>query len=81
MTSGFLPPAARRGAGGFLDPARDMATGVPGLFSAGDANGAPFCVAKALSDGTVAGFEAYRHVYQQRFGRQPNLFPYYAYRR
>ena len=78
-TLGFLGGAAAPAPGAFLAPRRDMASGPPGLFSAGDANGAPFCVAKAMSEGTVAGFSAYAHVHERRTGRAPNLYPYYPY--
>ncbi len=77
---GFLEVGARRQANGFLDPDRAMATGTPGLFSAGDVNGVPFCVAKAMSDGIVAGYSAYEYVCLRRTGERPNLFPYYPYR-
>ncbi len=76
----FLPDSVPRQAGAFLDPQRStMAVGVAGLFSAGDVNGAPFCVAKAMSDGTVAGYSAYDYVCRARTGTAPNLFPYYPY--
>ncbi len=78
-TTGFLDAGVRRQANAFLDPDRRMATGTPGLFSAGDVNGEPFCVAKAMSDGVVAGYSAYEYVCQQRTGNKPNLFPYYPY--
>lgn len=78
-TTRFLQLPLRRQDNGFIDPLRDMGTGVDGLFSAGDVNGAPFCVASAISDGTIAGFSAYAHVHRRRHGRDPNLFPYYPY--
>lgn len=74
---GYLQAAVRRQASGYLDPARDMSTEVPGLFAAGDATGAPFGVAKAVSEGSQAGFSAYAYVCERRTGRTPNLFPFY----
>lgn len=79
VSSQFIEAAARRGAGDFLEPDRHMGTGLPGLYSAGDANGAPFCVAKAMAEGAIAGYSAYDHVCLARTGRRPNLFPYYPY--
>jgi thioredoxin reductase len=75
----FLDASVRKQPNAFLDPDRRMATGMPGLFSAGDVNGVPFCVAKAMSDGVVAGYSAYEYVCMQRTGEKPNLFPYYPY--
>ncbi|MCG6870424.1 MAG: NAD(P)/FAD-dependent oxidoreductase [Gammaproteobacteria bacterium] len=75
----FLDASVRKQPNAFLDPDRRMATGTPGLFSAGDVNGVPFCVAKAMSDGVVAGYSAYEYVCMQRTGEKPNLFPYYPY--
>lgn len=76
---GFLEPAVRRLANGFVDPDRDMHCDVPGLFAAGDATGAPFGVVKAMSEGTLAGFAAYDYVCRARTGAAPNLFPFYPY--
>lgn len=78
---GIVESAPRRQANGFLDPGRDMASSVPGLFSAGDANGAPFSVIKAMSEGTIAGFSAYAYVCMLRTGVPPNLFPFFPYER
>ena len=75
----FLDESISRLPNAFLAPDRGMATQTPGLFSAGDVNGGPFCVAKAISEGTIAGFSAYEYVCVRRTGRQPNLFPYYPY--
>jgi thioredoxin reductase len=75
----ILETEVARGAGGFLYPDRAMATDTPGLFSAGDVNGGPFSVAKALSEGTIAGFSAHAYVLRRRTGEVPNFFPFYAY--
>jgi thioredoxin reductase len=78
-STGFVDARIARLPDAFFSPDRSMATTTPGLFSAGDVNGGPFCVAKAISDGTIAGFSAYQYVYQQHTGRRPNLFPYFPY--
>lgn len=75
----FIKPFLHHQATGFLDPGRDMACSVPGMFSAGDVNGGPFSVVKAMSEGTIAGFSAYAHVCAFRTGAHPNLFPFYPY--
>ncbi|MGE0859480.1 MAG: NAD(P)/FAD-dependent oxidoreductase [Gammaproteobacteria bacterium] len=76
---GLLAGALRRQADGYLDVGRDMRCELPGLFCAGDATGAPFGVAKAISEGTLAGFVAYDHVCRARTGQAPNLFPFYPF--
>lgn len=74
---GFLHLPAARQADGYLDADRRMRSSVGGLFVAGDATGAPFSVAKAMSEGTIAGFSAHDHVCRLRTGRAPNHFPFY----
>jgi thioredoxin reductase len=78
-TTHFLHASVRKQPNGYVDPDRSMATETPGLFSAGDVNGAPFCVATAISEGTIAGFSAYEYACVQRTGEKPNLFPFYPY--
>ena len=78
-TTRFLDTSVRKQPNAFLDPNRNMATGTPGLYSAGDVNGVPFCVTKAMSDGVIAGYSAYEYVCIRRTGVKPNLFPYYPY--
>lgn len=75
----FLDSSIPRLPNAFLDPDRHMATGMRGVFSAGDVNGGPFCVAKAISEGIIAGFSAYDYVCTRRTGVRPNLFPFYPY--
>lgn len=75
----FLDERIPRLPSAFLGPDRNMAVEMPGLFSAGDVNGGPFCVAKAISEGTIAGFSAYDYVCTRRTGAHPNLFPFYPY--
>lgn len=50
----------------------------PGLFAAGDCAGAPSLCVKALAQGTEAGFQAYRYVYERKFGYAPPLFAFYV---
>jgi len=61
---------------GFVHADRAMRTNVPGIFCAGDVSGPPFAVAKALSEGMVAGFSAYSYLHEQKTGHVPNLYPY-----
>jgi len=76
----FLDKRIPRLPDAFLAPDRSMATEIPGLFSAGDVNGGPFSVAKAISEGTIAGFSAYDYVCTRRTGTRPNLFPFFPYK-
>ena len=78
-TTHFLRASVHTQPNGYLCPDRSMAAGTPGLFSAGDVNGAPFCVATAISEGTIAGFSAYEYACVRRTGEKPNLFPFYPY--
>jgi hypothetical protein len=64
--------------GGFIQVDRRQRTNVPGVFAAGDVTGMPAAVATAVGEGVVAGFEAYRHVYAEKFGAEPPLFAYYG---
>lgn len=63
--------------GGFVSAPR-AALGAPGLFAAGDATGPPFSVAKALAEGSAAGFAAYAYVMERRLGAKPDLFPFWS---
>jgi thioredoxin reductase len=63
---------------GFIAVDRKQRTDIPGLFAAGDVTGMPACAGTAIGEGIVAGFEAYRHVYLQKFGAEPPLFAYYG---
>jgi len=63
---------------GFIAVDRRQRTNVDGLFAAGDVTGMPACVGTAIGEGIVAGFEAYRYVYRQKFGSEPPLFAYYG---
>jgi thioredoxin reductase (NADPH) len=63
---------------GFVVVDRRQRTSVDGLFAAGDVTGMPACAGTAIGEGIVAGFEAYRLVYEQKLGRPPPLFAYYG---
>jgi thioredoxin reductase len=63
---------------GYVIVDRRQHTSIPGLFAAGDVTGMPACVGKALGEGIVAGFEAYRHVFREKFASEPPLFAYYG---
>jgi thioredoxin reductase (NADPH) len=63
---------------GFIAVDRKQRTNVDGLFAAGDVTGMPACAGTAIGEGIVAGFEAYRYVYRQKFGAEPPLFAYYG---
>ena len=63
---------------GYIAVDRRQHTSVPGLLAAGDVTGMPACAGTAIGEGIVAGFEAYRYVYQKKFGAEPPLFAYYG---
>ncbi len=73
--SGLLPPLDARG---FVTVDAWMRTGEGGVFAAGDVTGRYASTLAALGDGVTAGFSAYRHVYAQKFDREPPLFAYRA---
>ncbi len=76
-STGFLAGRPFVRPDGFVRAAPDSTVGAPGILAAGDVTGPPLSVAKALHEGAVAGFAAYAHVHAHRFGRPPDLFPYY----
>ncbi len=67
-----------RDAHGFVVIQRDGATNLPGVFAAGDATGMLAMALKAIAEGSIAGFAAYRHVFSQKFGCAAPLFAYAA---
>jgi len=75
----FLCASAALDEQGFIQVDRRQHTDVEGLFAAGDVTGMPACAGTAIGEGIVAGFEAYRYVYRQKFGAEPPLFAYYGY--
>ncbi len=73
----FLP-AALRAADGYSAAGPRGNPAASGLFAAGDCAGAPSLCVKALAQGAEAGFNAYRHIYQAKFGQAPPLFAFYV---
>ncbi|MHB0935740.1 MAG: NAD(P)/FAD-dependent oxidoreductase [Armatimonadota bacterium] len=71
-------PAELRDVAGYsrIGPQGDSA--LPGLFAAGDCTGFPSMSLRAMAQGAEAGFNAYRHVYEYKFGDQPPLFAFYV---
>lgn len=61
---------------GFIKVDRFCRASEEGVFSAGDITGPPALTLKALSEGGIAGFSAYRHVYREKFAHDPPLFAY-----
>jgi thioredoxin reductase (NADPH) len=48
---------------GYIKPAADMSTSIPGVFSAGDINEKPFRqITTAVADGTIAALAAERYI-------------------
>jgi len=71
-------PAALRDMAGYsrIGPQGDPA--YPGLFAAGDCTGFPSMSLRAMAQGAEAGFNAYRHAYEYKFGQPPSLFAFYV---
>jgi len=63
---------------GFISVDRDMKTSVRGLYAAGDITGSYFCASRAISEGVIAGFSAYREVMSQKKVKDYSLFAYKA---
>lgn len=61
---------------GFIQVGREMETNLPGVFAAGDITGLYAAVGKAIGEGILAGFSAYRYVFRKKYGREPYLFAY-----
>jgi thioredoxin reductase len=61
---------------GFIIADRFLRTSQPGVFAAGDITGRYASTIMALGDGVCAGFSAYSHVFEAKFGRAPSLFAY-----
>ena len=66
---------------GFVCISRDGTTNLQGLFAAGDITGIFAMAVKALAEGSLAGFSAYRYVFRQKFQYDPPLFAYAAHDR
>jgi thioredoxin reductase (NADPH) len=58
---------------------RDMETGLPGVYAAGDATAEPYQIAKAVGEGQVAALQAVRFISEKsrarREQREPSLKP------
>jgi len=63
---------------GFIAVDRDMKTPVRGLYAAGDITGSYFCASRAISEGVIAGFSAYREVMSQKGVKDHSMFAYKA---
>jgi hypothetical protein len=74
----FACPSLALDADGYVQVDRRQRTNIEGLFAAGDVTGMPACAGTAIGEGIVAGFEAYRYVYRQKFDAEPPLFAYYG---
>jgi len=55
-----------------------MKTSIPGVYAAGDVTGLYATVGRSIGDGIVAGFSAYRYLFNLKFNREPCLFAYAA---
>lgn len=61
---------------GFIRVSREMETNLTGVFAAGDITGLYAAVGKAIGEGILAGFGAYRYVFKKKYGKEPYLFAY-----
>ncbi len=68
----------KKTARGFIKVDREMRTSMAGVYAAGDVTGLYATVGRAIGDGIVAGFSAYRDVFKAKFKQQPCLFAYAA---
>jgi len=74
----FDTAALKKDARGFIEVDREMKTGIPGVYAAGDVTGLYATVGRSIGDGIVAGFSAYRYLFSLKFNREPCLFAYAA---
>ncbi|HNY10390.1 MAG TPA: FAD-dependent oxidoreductase [Candidatus Wallbacteria bacterium] len=63
---------------GFIAVDRDMKTSIRGLYAAGDITGSYSCASRAISEGVIAGFSAYREVMSLKDVKDYSLFAYKA---
>jgi thioredoxin reductase (NADPH) len=68
----------KKDARGFIEVDREMKTSIPGVYAAGDITGLYATVGRSIGDGIVAGFSAYRYLFNLKFNREPCLFAYAA---
>jgi thioredoxin reductase (NADPH) len=74
----FDTAALKKDARGFIEVDREMRTSIPGVYAAGDVTGLYATVGRSIGDGIVAGFSAYRYIFNLKFDREPCLFAYAA---
>lgn len=74
----FNTSALKKDARGFIEVDREMKTSIPGVYAAGDVTGLYATVGRSIGDGIVAGFSAYRYLFNLKFNREPCLFAYAA---
>jgi thioredoxin reductase (NADPH) len=74
----FDTTALKKDARGFIEVDREMRTSIPGVYAAGDITGLYATVGRSIGDGIVAGFSAYRYLFNLKFNREPCLFAYTA---
>jgi len=68
----------QKDARGFIVVDREMKASIPGVYAAGDVTGLYATVGRSIGDGIVAGFSAYRYLFNLKFNREPCLFAYAA---
>jgi len=68
----------KKDARGFILVDREMRTSIAGMYAAGDITGLYATVGRAIGDGIVAGFSAYKDIFKLKFNKEPCLFAYAA---
>jgi hypothetical protein len=68
----------KKDARGFILVDREMRTSIAGVYAAGDITGLYATVGRAIGDGIVAGFSAYKDIFKLKFNKEPCLFAYAA---
>jgi thioredoxin reductase (NADPH) len=63
---------------GFIAVDREMRTSIAGVYAVGDITGLYATVGRAIGDGIVAGFSAYKDIFKIKFNKEPCLFAYAA---
>ncbi|MCX5895706.1 MAG: NAD(P)/FAD-dependent oxidoreductase [Proteobacteria bacterium] len=74
----FDAGALKKDGRGFIMVDREMRTNIPGVYAAGDVTGLYATVGRAIGDGIVAGFSAYKDIFRRKFNHEPCLFAYAA---
>jgi thioredoxin reductase (NADPH) len=68
----------KKDARGFVAVDREMRTSIASVYAAGDITGLYATVGRAIGDGIVAGFSAYKDIFKIKFNKEPCLFAYAA---